>query len=94
MHDVEDSAVRLLSDDDELETENESLNLRKVADSLPLSVWMVTVVEMCERFAFYGVSGPLQNYLQYPRGDSLRPGGLGLGQGRATTVNQCFSLYV
>lgn len=52
--------------------------LRKVADSLPLSVWLVASIELCERFAFFGTLGPMQNYIQNPRGDPLRPGGIGM----------------
>jgi proton-dependent oligopeptide transporter, POT family len=51
--------------------------LRRVADSLPLSVWLIATIEMCERFAHFGALGPMQNYIQNPRNDSLRPGGIG-----------------
>ncbi|KAE8137336.1 POT family-domain-containing protein [Aspergillus pseudotamarii] len=67
--------------------------LRKVADSLPLSVWLVASIELCERFAFFGTLGPMQNYIQNPRDDPLRPGGIGLGQAYATMVNQGFLLW-
>ncbi|KAE8313761.1 POT family-domain-containing protein [Aspergillus transmontanensis] len=67
--------------------------LRRVADSLPLSVWLVATIEMCERFAFFGSIGPMQNYIQNPRDDPLRPGGIGLGQAYATMVNQGFLLW-
>ncbi|RYP55828.1 hypothetical protein DL770_010877 [Monosporascus sp. CRB-9-2] len=45
---------------------------------------------MCDKFAFFGLSGPLQNYLQNSRDDPLRPGVIGLGQAGATAVNQMF----
>ncbi|KAE8358664.1 POT family-domain-containing protein [Aspergillus caelatus] len=67
--------------------------LRKVTDSLPLSVWLVASIELCERFAFFGTLGPMQNYIQNPRDDPLRPGGIGLGQAYATMVNQGFLLW-
>lgn len=51
--------------------------LRKVPDSLPISIWLVTIIEMCERFAYFGLSAPLQNYIQNPKGIAFRPGGLG-----------------
>ena len=51
--------------------------LRRVADSLPPSIWIITVIEMCERFAYLGIAGPLQNYVQNASDDPLRPGGLG-----------------
>ena len=52
-------------------------NLRRVPDSLPASAWLITLMEMCERFAFFGLSGPLQNYIQNSKDDPLRPGALG-----------------
>ncbi|KAE8372853.1 POT family-domain-containing protein [Aspergillus bertholletiae] len=67
--------------------------LRRVADSLPLSAWLVATIELCERFAFFGTIGPMQNYIQNSRDDPLRPGGIGLGQAYATMVNQGFLLW-
>ena len=34
--------------------------LRKIADKIPYSAFLVALVELCERFAFYGLSGPFQ----------------------------------
>lgn len=52
-------------------------HLRRVADSLPLSVWLIATIELCERFAYYGIAGPMQNYIQNSRHDPLVPGGIG-----------------
>lgn len=52
-------------------------NLRKIADSLPSSVWIIATIELCERFAFFGIIGPMQNYIQNTRHDPLHPGGIG-----------------
>ena len=49
-------------DGDEL-TEEEKQTLRRVSDKLPWSAFLVAVVELCERFAYYGLSGPFQNYM-------------------------------
>ncbi|KAF2017802.1 oligopeptide transporter [Aaosphaeria arxii CBS 175.79] len=68
-------------------------NLRRVAGSLPYSAWAIAVVELCERFCFFGILAPMQNYVQNKRGDPLRPGGLGFGQARATMVNQAFLIW-
>jgi POT family proton-dependent oligopeptide transporter len=51
--------------------------LRRIADSLPLSVWLIATIELCERFAYFGTVGPMQNYIQNPGNDPLRPGGIG-----------------
>lgn len=52
---------------------------RRVPDSLPAPAWLMISIELCERFAYFGITGPLQNYIQRPYGDSHRPGGLGRG---------------
>jgi POT family proton-dependent oligopeptide transporter len=40
--------------------------LREVSDKIPVSAYLVIVIEFCERFTYYGLSGPFQNYIQYP----------------------------
>ena len=45
-------------------TEEERHTLRHVSDKLPWSAFLVVVIELCERFAYYGLSGPFQNYIQ------------------------------
>jgi proton-dependent oligopeptide transporter, POT family len=41
-------------------TDEERQTLRKVADKLPWSAFLVALVELCERFAYYGLTGPFQ----------------------------------
>lgn len=41
-------------------TDEERQTLRKVSDKLPWSAFLVALVELCERFAYYGLSGPFQ----------------------------------
>lgn len=41
-------------------TEEELATLRKVAGKLPWSAFLVAIVELCERFAYYGLNGPFQ----------------------------------
>lgn len=43
--------------DGEEPTEEEKHTLRKVSDKLPWSAFLVCVVELCERFTYYGLSG-------------------------------------
>ena len=59
------------------ESDRDFSKLRRVADALPTSIWIITVIETCERFAYLGIAGPLQNYVQNASDDPLRPGGLG-----------------
>ncbi|KAM3587215.1 peptide transporter ptr2 [Umbelopsis sp. WA50703] len=47
-------------------TEEEWGTLREVADNIPISAFLVILIEFCERFTYYGLSGPFQNYIQYP----------------------------
>ncbi|PYH40240.1 H+/oligopeptide symporter [Aspergillus saccharolyticus JOP 1030-1] len=68
-------------------------HLRKVADNFPFTVWVIAIIEFCERFAYFGVLGPMQNYIQNPRDDPIRSGGIGLGQAHATLVNQSFMIW-
>ena len=58
-------------------TEEELATLRRVADHLPLSAFIVALVELCERFTYYGLSGPFQNYIQYHPQDTPVRGGIG-----------------
>ena len=58
-------------------TEKELATLRKVADHLPLSAFIVALVELCERFTYFGLSGPFQNYIQYHPHDTPVRGGIG-----------------
>ncbi|KAF7587923.1 hypothetical protein BBP40_006518 [Aspergillus hancockii] len=70
--------------------------LRHIAENLPLSAWLVAIVELCERFTYYGMSGLFQNYANLPLDGSQGRGALGLGHQGATgltTFNQ-FWCYV
>ncbi|KAF8938766.1 POT family-domain-containing protein [Dissophora ornata] len=77
-------------------TPEEESTLRRVADTIPASAWLVVVVEFCERFTYYGLSGPFQNYIQYPytsqRGAD-HPGAIGRGQQTATALNYFFQFF-
>lgn len=73
-------------------TEEELATLRKVSDRLPLSTWSVALVELGERFTYYGITGPFQNYMQNKRG-GLRPGAIGLGQQSASALSYFFQFW-
>src|SRR5690242_10460370 len=66
-------------------TPEDLLFLPRVPDKLPHGAFLVAIVELCERFAYYGLAGPLQNYMAngYHDANGL-PGALGLSQSRAT----------
>jgi len=81
------------SEDGAEPTPEEDLQLRHIGDRIPIGAWLVAVVELAERFTYYGLSGPFQNYMQNERGDPLRPGALGLGQKQATALSYFFQFW-
>ncbi|KAF7953267.1 hypothetical protein EAE96_006479 [Botrytis aclada] len=74
-------------------TEEEKQTLRRIGDSLPMSAWLVAIVELCERFSYYGCVGLFQNYVQRPLDGSLGRGALGLGHQTATALTVFFSMW-
>lgn len=73
-----DGVLQLQHGDDDREPTDEDLaSLRRVADALPWSAFLVALVEMCERFTYYGLSGPFQNYISNAYNDPANPGALG-----------------
>lgn len=58
-----------------LPTEDESKNLRKIADSIPGTAWLLCIVELAERASYYGVQTVFSNFMQFP----LPKGGNGAG---------------
>lgn len=53
-------------------TEKDWKELREVADAIPKSAFLVILLEFCERFTYYGLSGPFQNYIQQPAPESCK----------------------
>ncbi|KAI9799419.1 MAG: hypothetical protein M1825_004519 [Sarcosagium campestre] len=87
------SSSGLLSQDGEEPTTEELAVLPRVADSLPWSAYLVALIELCERFAYYGLNGPFQNYIQNPPDSSKVKGGIGLGQVGATSLTNFFQFW-
>jgi proton-dependent oligopeptide transporter, POT family len=76
-------------------TTEEWSRLEHVADRIPLSAWLIVLCELCERFAYYGLSGPFQNYIQFPESNanSSQPGALDRGQQTATALTTFFQFF-
>ncbi|KAB8223433.1 POT family-domain-containing protein [Aspergillus novoparasiticus] len=74
-------------------TEEEIESLRHVVDKLPRKVWVSLIVSGAERFTYYTITTPWQNYIQNAPGDGAVPGALGLGQSRATMIFNAFYLF-
>ncbi|EAW20888.1 peptide MFS transporter [Aspergillus fischeri NRRL 181] len=79
--------------DGEEPTAEEAKNLRHVAENLPVSAWLVAIVELCERFTYYGMSGLFQNYVNNPLDGSKGRGALGLGHQGATGLTTFFQFW-
>lgn len=58
-------------------TEEERATLRIVSDKIPRAAFLVAIIELCERFTYYGISGPFQNYIQHPYNHKGVPGAIG-----------------
>lgn len=79
-------------------TEEEKRSLRRVRGTIPRRAFLVAVVELAERFTYYGLSGPFQNYIQFPYpgtvddGQLIR-GAINGGQQEATGLNNFFQFW-
>ncbi|CAO3597428.1 unnamed protein product [Absidia cylindrospora] len=70
--------------------------LPEVSDVIPKAAYLVILVEFCERFTYYGLSGPFQNYVQYDNPSSYpadQPGAMGKGQQTATALTTFFQFW-
>jgi POT family proton-dependent oligopeptide transporter len=89
MDDDDDSAHEGL----EFPSEEELATLHRVSDALPWTAYMIAVVELAERFSYYGASAVFVNFIQQPLppgsrtgagGASGQSGALGGGQQMST----------
>ncbi|KAL4903097.1 hypothetical protein BDW74DRAFT_169050 [Aspergillus multicolor] len=68
--------------------------LRRVPDRIPWVVLLVIIVELGERFTYFGLSGPFQNYIKNPYDPGAElPGALGKGQAIATALGNFFKFW-
>lgn len=75
-------------------TPSELATLPRVPDKIPWGAFLVTIVELCERFAYYGLSGPFQNYMANKYNDpNGLPGAIGLKQSGATALSNFFQAW-
>ncbi|ORZ25192.1 POT family-domain-containing protein [Absidia repens] len=77
-------------------TQKDWAELRETSDAIPKSALLVILIEFCERFTYYGLSGPFQNYIQFPDPPSYpatQPGALGQGQQTATALTTFFQFW-
>ncbi|KAF2841748.1 hypothetical protein M501DRAFT_929637 [Patellaria atrata CBS 101060] len=74
-------------------TDQEIADLPHVIDRIPFAVWAVILAGAAERFTYFGLIAPWQNYMQNPRNDHAVPGALGLGQSTAVNIYNAFFLF-
>lgn len=88
--------IERLDDVSDIEPTAEELStLKHISDDIPLGAWLIVICELCERFAFYGLSGLFQNYIEFPlpSGNNTQPGALGRGQQTATALTMFFRFF-
>ncbi|KAJ5660844.1 Major facilitator superfamily domain general substrate transporter [Penicillium longicatenatum] len=67
---------------------------RRIPDKFPPIALLILVVELGERFTYFGLSGPMQNYINNPYDPwSDLPGALGKGQAVASALGNFFKFW-
>ncbi|CAI4597260.1 AIC_G0034240.mRNA.1.CDS.1 [Saccharomyces cerevisiae] len=79
-------------EDFEAPTEEEMQTLRHVGGKIPMRCWLIAIVELSERFSYYGLSAPFQNYMEYGPNDSPK-GVLSLNSQGATGLSYFFQFW-
>lgn len=86
-------------DGSQYSTQEEIDTLRHVPFTLPARTWLVCVIELSERFCYYGVSGVFNNYISNPygsgapyTGDNL-PGAIGRGSAFASGLQNFWQFW-
>ncbi|TDZ36995.1 Peptide transporter PTR2 [Colletotrichum trifolii] len=74
-------------------TEYEKSTLKRVGENLPASAFLIAVVELTERFTYYGAQGLFQNYISNDANGLDGPKGLGMGHQAATGLNLFFQWF-
>lgn len=73
--------------------EYEQKTLPHVGELLPPTVFLVAVVELCERFTYYGCQGLFENYVDHASDGSDGRAGLGLNNQAATGLNLFYQFW-
>ncbi|KAJ7238288.1 PTR2-domain-containing protein [Mycena haematopus] len=83
-------------------TEEELATLRRVGDAIPWNAYLIAIVEMAERFSYYGAGVVFTNFIQYPlpvgshTGAGLlngQSGALGRGQHASTGITTSYQFW-
>lgn len=79
--------------DGEEPSDYERRTLRRVGENLPASAFLIAIVELTERFTYYGASGLFQNYISNGPHITTDSPGLGMGGQAATGLNLFFQWF-
>ncbi|KAJ7659102.1 peptide transporter PTR2A [Mycena polygramma] len=83
-------------------TDEERETLRRVGDVIPWNAYLIAIVELAERFSYYGAGVVFTNFIQYPlpvgshTGAGLRSGqsgALGKGQHASTGITTSYQFW-
>lgn len=77
VHSPSSSQAGVTTADGDEPTDEEKSTLRRIGENLPASAFLVAIVELCERFTYYGCQGLFQNYISRPLDGSEGRGALG-----------------
>ncbi|KAM0388103.1 hypothetical protein ACHAO7_011869 [Fusarium culmorum] len=85
--------------DGQFPTPEEMQSLRRIANKIPMKLFSIAFIELCERFSYYGCTVVFTNFIQQPLppgsttgADDEQPGALGMGQ-RASTGITTFNQF-
>ncbi|RBR17714.1 uncharacterized protein FIESC28_06410 [Fusarium coffeatum] len=85
--------------DGQFPTPEEMASLRRISNKIPLKLFSIAFIELCERFSYYGCTVVFTNFIQQPLppgsvtgADDEQPGALGMGQ-RASTGITTFNQF-
>ncbi|KAH7125877.1 POT family-domain-containing protein [Dactylonectria macrodidyma] len=73
--------------------EYEKGTLRRIGENLPASAYLIAVVELTERFTYYGCQGIFMNFISNSKDGKDGPKGLGMGSQAATGLNLFFQWF-
>ncbi|KAL4063881.1 POT family-domain-containing protein [Scleroderma yunnanense] len=97
MDDMDDAHMGL-----EFPSEEELVTLRRVSDDIPWTAYSIALVELAERFSYYGASAVFTNFIQQPLppgsatgagGTNGQSGALGRGQRMSTGLTTFYQFW-
>ncbi|KAJ8132569.1 hypothetical protein O1611_g1054 [Lasiodiplodia mahajangana] len=60
---------------------------------IPITAWLLSFTGAAAQFARFGITITWQNYLQNPRGSNPSPGALGLGESKASIIQNAYLFF-